>query len=165
MTQECTFALIKTHAADRGAAFADEIKTSSVVVEAIHSRIIRDGLMIAALKWLVPPRSQIDQLYREHVERPYYPALSASVSGRTVAMILSGDNAILRWRTMLGATNPANAAPDTLRANFGDHHKMVDNVAHGSDSEQAARREIRLFFPEFDLEGVWPLARAPVPPI
>ena len=148
MAEEFTFALIKSHIATDHPA----------LVEAVLTRIVRSGLAIRQLCYITPTSPQIHILYREHAEKPYFPALADSVSRRTVAIVLSGENAILRWRELLGATNPATAAPDTLRANFGDHKKLVDNVAHGSDSENAARREIAIFFPDFPLEAYWPRA-------
>ena len=161
---EFTFALIKSHAADRAHRGPELTLSASVVVEAVMLRIIREGLLIRASRWHTPSNSQIERLYREHISHAYWPTLRDSVSGLTVPMVLWGDNAIVRWRQILGATDPAKAAPNTIRANFGDHYKMVNNVAHGSDSEQAAWREIGIFFPEF-VGTLRAEARVPVPKV
>jgi nucleoside-diphosphate kinase len=114
---------------------------------AVISRVLGTGLAIMALSQIVLSNQQIAALYQEHEAQPYYLGLARSVSGPVMPMALRGVNAIHRWRTLLGATNSMVALPGTLRAEFGSRQKVADNVAHGSDSVAAARRELALFFP------------------
>lgn len=99
---------------------------------------------------------QASMLYREHEGRPYYDDLIKSViDGPTVVAVLKGQNAIARWRHLLGPTDPEKAPPGTIRGDFGQ--VMPHNAAHGSDSEESAKREIAIFFPNPPLES--PLRR------
>ena len=90
--------------------------------------------------------------YGEHKGKPFYAGLVEFItSGPVVAMVLEGENAILGWRTMMGATNPADAAMGTIR---GDYASTIDeNVAHGSDAPDTAEREIGIFFSADELLG------------
>jgi nucleoside-diphosphate kinase len=88
-----------------------------------------------------------DQLYVEHVERPFYPPLRLFVtSGPSVAMIVEGDEAIDVVRTINGATDGRKAAPGTIRGDFALSNR--ENLVHGSDSLESAEREIALWFPD-----------------
>ena len=88
-----------------------------------------------------------DQLYAEHVERPFYPPLRLFVtSGRSVAMVVEGDEAVDVVRTLNGATDGRKAAPGTIRGDFALSNR--ENLVHGSDSPESAKREIALWFPD-----------------
>ncbi|MCA8836832.1 MAG: nucleoside-diphosphate kinase [Gammaproteobacteria bacterium] len=103
------------------------------------------GLSLAAAKLVQLSRNQAEELYRQHAERPFYGELIEFItSGPVVLLILAGDNAIEHNRKIMGATNPAEAAEGTIRNLYA---KSIDaNAVHGSDSPEAADREIRLFF-------------------
>lgn len=137
MINEITFAMVKSH-----------IATSHVKTEIVLTEIIRRGFTIRKLARCTLSDQQIDLLYYEHLERQYYPQLRASVCGEVIPMVLQGEDCIRRWRQVLGATNPVFARSDTLRGMHGDQTLMANNVAHGADSEQAARREIGIVFPD-----------------
>src|SRR5699024_3578492 len=102
---------------------------------------------IVAMKMLTIPRELAERHYGEHQGKPFFEGLVSFItSGPVVAMVLEGENAIGGWRGLMGATNPADAAPGTIR---GDYATTIDeNVAHGSDAPETAQREIGLFFPE-----------------
>ncbi len=90
----------------------------------------------------------LDQHYEEHLERPFYPDLKAFMGrGPVVAMVVEGptDETFALVRSMMGATNPADSAPGTVRGDFGI--EMTENLIHGSDSNESAAREIGIFFP------------------
>lgn len=88
--------------------------------------------------------------YGEHKDRPFFADLVDFITGGpVVAIALEGENAITGWRGMMGATNPANAAPGTIRADFAT--TTGENVTHGSDSEESAARELALFFGQGEL--------------
>jgi nucleoside-diphosphate kinase len=91
-------------------------------------------------------RATAETHYGEHAGKPFFAGLVDFItSGPLVAAVLEGEEVIVAWRTMMGATNPVNAAPGTIR---GDFAQVMDfNVAHGSDSPESAAREIELFFP------------------
>jgi nucleoside-diphosphate kinase len=84
--------------------------------------------------------------YAEHEGKPFFKDLVSFItSSELVALVIEGPNAILGWRQMMGATNPANAQPGTIRGDFAT--ETQNNVTHGSDSSESASREIALFFP------------------
>lgn len=84
--------------------------------------------------------------YDEHVGRDYFePLIAFMTSGPIVAMVIEGPEVIRAWRSMQGATNPFDAAPGTIRADFATSNRL--NLTHGSDSAESAQREIALFFP------------------
>ena len=84
--------------------------------------------------------------YAEHVDKPFFADLVDFITGGPlVAAVIEGPAAIVSWRTMMGATNPANAAPGTIRGDLAT--ETQNNVTHGSDSPESAAREIALFFP------------------
>lgn len=113
----------------------------------IVARIERSGLTIERLELAMVTPEQARANYVEHIEKPFYHELVDFItSGPVVKMIVSGENAIKKMRTLMGATNPLDAAPGTIRGDFG--LTVEENVIHGSDSPEAAKREIRIFFGE-----------------
>lgn len=123
----------------------------------IISRFERRGLTIAGLKLLKVSHEQAARHYAEHGGKVFYEKLMRFVtSAPVVAMVLCGENAVRAVRTMMGSTNPLEAAPGTIRGDFG---LLVDrNVIHGSDSVSSAEREIGIFFAENEImaESLFP---------
>ena len=114
-------------------------------VGAIIKRFERAGLKIERLEMGMVSQEQAAANYAEHKDKPFYEGLVAYItSGPVVKMVLSGEGAVAKVRTLMGATNPADAAPGTIRGDFG--LIMDENVIHGSDSEASAEREIGIFF-------------------
>ena len=137
MALERTFAIIKPDAVQDG--HIGEILTA----------IEQGGLKVVGLKLtrLTPVICQ--GFYHEHVGKGFYPELEAFMTEGPVAiMVLEGENAILRWRDLMGATNPANAAEGTLRKRFGA--SIGRNATHGSDKPESARFEVCYFFNAFE---------------
>jgi len=135
---ERTFAIIKPNAVAKG-------NVGQIISEIERAKLVLRGMRMARL---TPEICQ--EFYQEHVGKPFYPALEAfMVEGPLVLLCLEGENAILRWRDLMGATNPAKAAPGTLRAQFGDD--FTRNATHGSDSPASATRELGFFFGAYDL--------------
>jgi len=113
----------------------------------IISRIERRGLVIAGLKKLTVTRAAAETHYAEHSDKPFFGELVEFVtSGPVVMMAVDGQGAIGALRTMMGATNPLNATPGTIRGDFA--LDVGQNVIHGSDGEESAARELALHFPE-----------------
>ncbi|MBI5198288.1 MAG: nucleoside-diphosphate kinase [Nitrospirae bacterium] len=111
----------------------------------IVRRFERDGFRIVALKRLYLSKAEAEGFYVVHKERPFFDSLTTSMSsGPIVAMVLEKENAILRNRELMGATNPRDASPGTIRADFGE--SIEANVVHGSDSKESAAFEIPYFF-------------------
>lgn len=111
------------------------------------ARIESKNLNIVALKMIRIERKLAETHYGEHREKPFFKELVDFVtSGPAVAMIVEGPNAISVMRALMGATNPFNAAPGTIRGDFG--LDLTQNLIHGSDSTESAKREIALFFGE-----------------
>lgn len=103
------------------------------------------GLTIAAMKMIRLTNEQAGNFYGVHRERPFFKDLTAYMSsGPVVVVVLEGDNAILKNREIMGATDPQKAAPGTIRANFAS--SIQKNAVHGSDSPEAAKTEIAFFF-------------------
>lgn len=116
----------------------------------INAKFEENGLMIAATKRLRLTRAQAEAFYAVHAQRPFFNDLvEFMTSGPIVAQVLVGDNAIARNREIMGATNPANAAPGTIRAEFAE--SIEANSVHGSDSPEAAAQEIAFFFAEIEI--------------
>jgi len=113
--------------------------------------VIRDsGFRIAGMKMRRISRSEAEAFYAVHNARPFYPSLVAFISdGPVVAMVLEGENAIARWRDVMGATNPANAAEGTIRKKFAE--SIERNAVHGSDAPETAAQEIPFFFTTAEL--------------
>ena len=115
------------------------------VIGQIISRFENDGLKVVAAKMVQLTDDTAGGFYAEHKARPFFKDLvSFMTSGPVVVQVLEGENAIARNRDLMGATNPAQAAPGTIRADFA---KSIDaNAVHGSDSVASAQREISYFF-------------------
>ncbi len=131
-----TLVLCKPDAVERG------------LVGTIVSRFEQRGFTIAAMDLRTLTSETLDQHYEEHLERPFYPDLKAFMGrGPVVAMVIEGptDETFALVRSMMGATNPADSAPGTIRGDFGI--EMTENLIHGSDSNESASREIGIFFP------------------
>jgi nucleoside-diphosphate kinase len=111
----------------------------------IVSRFEKVGLKIERLELANVTPEQAAANYAEHQGKPFYQGLISYItSGPVVKMILSGENAVAITRKLMGSTNPADAAPGTIRGDFG--LTMDANVIHGSDSPESAKREIAIFF-------------------
>ena len=131
---ERTLVLIKPDGVARG------------LVGEVLGRIERKGYRIVALEQRTLTVEIAENHYGEHRERPFFADLVAFItSAPLVAAVIEGHDAILSWRAMMGATNPANAAPGTIRGDLAT--ETQNNVTHGSDSPESAAREIELFFP------------------
>ena len=116
----------------------------------IIQRFENRGLIIAGLKMLVLSRKQANTHYYEHKDKSFFTDLVDFItSGPLVAMVIGGDNAVKVVRAMMGATNPIEAAPGTIRGDFA--LSMSQNVIHGSDSVSSAQREIAIFFDECEI--------------
>jgi nucleoside-diphosphate kinase len=113
----------------------------------VIARFERKGLTIAAMKHMVVERDLAERHYDEHRDKPFFGELVEFITGGPlVAMVLEGHEAVTAARQVIGATNPLEAAPGSIR---GDHGLEVQtNLVHGSDSPKSATREIGLFFPE-----------------
>jgi nucleoside-diphosphate kinase len=113
----------------------------------IYSRFEKAGLQIVAAQMLRLSKEQAEGFYAVHRERPFFRDLvSYMTSGPVMVQVLSGENAIAKNREIMGATNPDNAAPGTIRADFAD--SIEENIVHGSDAPQTAATEIAYFFPD-----------------
>src|SRR5436309_7690501 len=111
------------------------------------ARFERKGLAIVALKHMVVERDLAERHYAEHSERPFFGELVEFITGGPlVAMVLEGHEAVTAARQVIGATNPLEAAPGSIRGDLG--LEVQTNLVHGSDSAESAAREAALFFPE-----------------
>jgi nucleoside-diphosphate kinase len=138
MTTQRTLAIIKPDAVAKG------------VVGQIITRIERAGLTIIAAKLVHMTLAEARGFYIVHRERPFSDSLCAFMTqGPCMPMVLEGDNAIQRWRDLMGATDPAKAAPGTIRRDFAA--SIEANAVHGSDSSQSAAFEIPYFFSSLEL--------------
>lgn len=115
------------------------------VIGEIYGRFEKAGLKIVAAKMLQLNDETAGGFYAEHKERPFYPDLiEFMTSGPVMVQVLEGENAVALNRELMGPTNPADAAPGTIRADFA---KSIDaNAVHGSDSPKSAEREVSYFF-------------------
>ena len=133
MAVEQTLVLVKPDAMVRG--LAGEIL----------GRLERRGLVVRAARLVRVDRELAERHYEEHTEKPFFGELVEFItSGATLALVLEGESAIPVVRTTMGATNPAEAAPGTIRGDLA--LAMPDNLVHGSDAPESARREIELWF-------------------
>ena len=113
----------------------------------IIARFERKGLRIAALRHMTLDRRLAEQHYAEHQGKPFFEELVSFItSGPLVALVLEGQDAVKAARQVIGATNPLEAAPGSIRGDFG--LEVQTNLVHGSDSDESAAREVGLFFPE-----------------
>ncbi|MFH1127098.1 MAG: nucleoside-diphosphate kinase [archaeon] len=130
---ERTLILLKPDAVQRG------------IIGDILSRFEHKGLKIAGLRMLWISHALAEKHYKEHAGKPFYGSLLDFIkSGPVVALVLEGDDAIATIRKMVGATNPLDAAPGTIRHDFGMHTGR--NLIHASDSKKSSEKEISLFF-------------------
>jgi nucleoside-diphosphate kinase len=115
------------------------------VIGAIYSRFEQAELKIVAAKMLHLTKQQAENFYAVHKERPFYAELVNFISkGPVMVQVLAGENAIKKNREIMGATNPKDAAPHTIRADFAN--SITENAVHGSDSLETAKEEIAFFF-------------------
>ena len=136
---EKTFAMVKPDGVQRG------------LVGKIVQRFEDRGLKICAFKMMKIPKELAERHYAEHVGKGFYePLLSYITSGPVVCMVLEGENAVACVRAMMGKTNPQDAAPGTIRADFSQ--VTGRNIVHGSDSSESAKREINLFFNDYEIQ-------------
>ena len=128
-----TFVMIKPDGVQRG------------LVGEIVSRFEKKGLKLIAARFEKLPEGRVTEQYREHLTKPFFPSLKSYImSGPCFLMVWEGRNVVTIARTLIGATNPQEAAPGTIRGDFGID--IGRNVIHGSDSPQSAAREIGIHF-------------------
>jgi nucleoside-diphosphate kinase len=140
MPIERTFSILKPDATRRN------------LTGAINDRFERAGLRIVAQKRLHMSKEVAGKFYAVHAERPFYNDLVTFMSsGPGVVQVLEGDGAIAKNRDIMGATNPANAAPGTIRKDFAE--SIEANSVHGSDSPETAAQEIAFFFAGTEIVG------------
>ncbi|MDX9727835.1 MAG: nucleoside-diphosphate kinase [Bacteroidales bacterium] len=138
MSEEITFSIIKPDAVGTG-------NTGRIL-----ARISEAGFRIAALKMLHMTRGQAEGFYEVHRGRPFYEGLVEFMSsGPVIVTVLSHPNAVEEFRSLIGSTDPAKAAPGTVRADFGSDVRM--NAVHGSDSPENALREASFFFSAIEI--------------
>ncbi|PIE46364.1 MAG: nucleoside-diphosphate kinase [Gammaproteobacteria bacterium] len=120
------------------------------VIGQIYDRFEKAGLKIVAAKMLQLSEDQAKAFYAVHKDRPFYGELVAFMtSGPVMVQVLEGENAISKNRQVMGATNPAEAAPGTIRADFAS--SIDENAVHGSDAPETAAQEIKFFFSDEEL--------------
>lgn len=120
------------------------------VIGKIYSRFEDAGLKVVAAQMMLLTEEKAGGFYAEHKERPFFGELvEFMMSGPVLVQVLEGENAIAQNRDIMGATNPADAAPGTIRADFAK--EVSRNAVHGSDSEASAAREISYFFSENEI--------------
>ena len=120
------------------------------IIGEIYSRFEKNGLRIIAARMMHLSREQAEGFYAVHRERPFYkPLVEFMTSGPVIVQVLEGDSAINKNRELMGATNPKDAAPGTIRADFAT--TVDENAVHGSDGPDTAKQEIAFFFGDGDL--------------
>jgi len=140
MAVERTFSIIKPDATKRN------------LTGAINAVIEKNGLRIIGQKRVLLSEGQAEGFYAVHKERPFFRDLvTFMISGPVVVQVLEGDNAVAKYRDVMGATNPANAAEGTIRKEFAE--SIEANSVHGSDSLENAAREIEFFFTDQEIVG------------
>lgn len=116
----------------------------------IYARFEKAGLRVVAARMRQLSRKEAEGFYAVHRERPFFPALvEFMTSGPVMVQVLEGENAVAKNRELMGATNPKDAAPGTIRADFAE--SIDANAVHGSDALETARAEIAYFFAETEL--------------
>jgi nucleoside-diphosphate kinase len=140
MARERTFSILKPDATERN------------LTGAINAMIEQAGLRIVGQKRVRITKEQAERFYAVHKERPFFGELVAfMISGPVVVQVLEGDNAIAKYREVMGATDPAKAATNTIRK---VHARSIgENSVHGSDAPDTAAREIAQFFSENEIVG------------
>ena len=140
MAIERTFSIIKPDATARN------------ITGKIIDKLERAGLRVVAQKRIRMTREEAEVFYAVHKERPFFRELvEFMISGPVVVQVLEGEDAVARNREVMGATNPKDAAPGTIRAEFA--RSLGENSVHGSDGPDTAREEIAFFFSEDDIPG------------
>lgn len=140
MAVERTFSIIKPDATRRN------------ITGKIIDRIESSGLKVVASKRIHMSRAQAEEFYGVHRERSFFGELvDFMISGPVVVQVLEGDNAVAKYRDVMGATNPANAAPGTIRKDFAE--SIEANSVHGSDGPDTAATEIKFFFKDNEIVG------------
>ncbi len=130
---EKTFAIIKPDAVERNLAGK------------ILARIEEEGFKIIGIKKIFLSKNEAEGFYHVHAERPFFPDLVAYMtSGPVISLVLERENAIKKWRDLMGATNPEEAAEGTIRKLYGTN--IEKNATHGSDAPETAKFEISYFF-------------------
>ena len=139
MAVERTFSIVKPDAVARN------------LIGEIYSRFEKAGLRIVAARMLRLSDEQVRGFYAEHDGKPFFDALCDYMrSGPVMVQVLEGDDAIATNRRLMGATNPAEAAPGTIRADFAE--SIDANAVHGSDATESAAREIAFFFEDAEIQ-------------
>lgn len=142
MAEEKTFVAVKPEGVERGQ------------IGEVIKRFERRGLRIVAMKLMTVPPPLAEEHYGEHKTKPFFKGLVSHItSGPIVALVLEGRNAIDVARSVIGATDPAKAAPGTIRGDLA--LDIGRNVVHGSDSPASAQREIGLFFSDNEVLKDW----------
>jgi nucleoside-diphosphate kinase len=140
MARERTFSIIKPDATRRN------------ITGAVNDRIEKSGLRIVAQKRLKMSKEQAEGFYAVHKERPFFKGLvTFMTSGPVVVQVLEGENAVTKYREVMGATDPAKAAAGTIRKDFAE--SIEANSVHGSDSPENAKTEIAFFFKDNEITG------------
>ena len=135
MAVETTLVLVKPDGVRRG------------LVGEVIGRLERRGYELRGARLLKIPRPLAAQHYAEHKGQPFYPGLVSFItSGPVLALAVRGEDAIAGVRALMGATNPADALPGTMRGDLAT--ELSENIVHGSDSKASAKRELGLFFPD-----------------
>lgn len=138
MALERTFSIIKPDAVERN------------LIGELYNRFEKAGLSIVAAKMLHLTNDQVSGFYAEHEGKPFFePLKEFMISGPVMVQVLEGENAISRYRELMGKTNPEEAACGTIRADYAI--SMRYNSVHGSDSSESAAREIEFFFPQSEI--------------
>ncbi len=138
MAIERTFSIIKPDAVAKN------------VIGEIYARFEKAGLRIVAARMLHMTREQAEGFYAVHRERPFFGELvEFMTSGPVMVQVLEGEDAVARNREVMGATNPKDAAPGTIRADFAS--EITENAVHGSDGPETAAQEIAFFFGDGDI--------------
>lgn len=133
MSIELTLSIIKPDA------------VAKAIIGKIYTRFEEQGLNIVAAKMVHITSSEAQNFYAVHKGKPFFDNLVSFISsGPIMVQVLQGDNAIAKNRALMGATNPADALPGTIRADFAD--SIDNNAVHGSDSKETAAQEINFFF-------------------
>ncbi|MGH2596360.1 MAG: nucleoside-diphosphate kinase [Actinomycetota bacterium] len=135
MAIESTLLIVKPDGVRRG------------LIGEVLRRVEDKGLTIDSMRLMTIDRATAERHYDEHVGKPFFGELVDFItSGPVVVAKISGEQAITAWRTLMGPTNPIDAAPGSIRGDFAT--VIGENIAHGSDSPTSAERELQLFFPE-----------------
>ncbi|WP_018870398.1 MULTISPECIES: nucleoside-diphosphate kinase [unclassified Thioalkalivibrio] len=143
MAEERTLSIIKPDAVSKN------------VIGEIYSRFEKAGLKIVGARMMHLDRAQAERFYEVHKERPFFNDLvEFMISGPVMVQVLEGEDAIAKNRDIMGATNPSEAAPGTIRADYAV--SIDENAVHGSDAADTAEREIAFFFGD---DGVCPRTR------